>query len=93
MSYASVDPLGFLPFSNGKKGVCLARCTGELHPGPSGWIQVNSEALDILTFRRAEQREGITFPLRRPPPLPLLNKNASPKTGTDILPTYFSTQT
>ena len=31
-----------------KKGVCLARCTGELHPGPSGWIDVNPEVLELL---------------------------------------------
>ncbi len=46
-----------------KKGVCLARCTGELHPGPSGWIQVNAEALDFLTFRRAEQQKDIASQL------------------------------
>ncbi len=39
-----------------KKGVCLARCTGELHPGPSGWMHVSSEVLELLTSRRAEQR-------------------------------------
>ena len=33
-----------------KKGVCLARCTGELHPGPSGWLHENAEALDLLAF-------------------------------------------
>ncbi len=31
-----------------EKGVCLARCTGELHPGPSGWINVNPEVLELL---------------------------------------------
>ncbi len=42
--------LGFLSSSDDKKGVCLARCTGELHPGPSGWIYRNSEVLEVLTF-------------------------------------------
>ena len=49
-----------------KKGVCLASCRGELHPGPSGWIHLPSEALDFLTFQRAEQPEGIASPLWRP---------------------------
>ena len=39
-----------------EKGVCLARCTGELHPSPSGWIYLNSEVLELLVFWRAEQR-------------------------------------
>ena len=33
-----------------KKGVCLARCTGELHPGPSGWIRLDAEVLELLLF-------------------------------------------
>ncbi len=48
-----------------EKGVCLARCTGELHPGPSGWRYLNSEVLELLTFWRAEQRvlihSGVLF--------------------------------
>ncbi|MCX4269995.1 MAG: hypothetical protein OSJ62_15235, partial [Lachnospiraceae bacterium] len=32
------------------KGVCLARCTGELHPDPSGWMCVNAEVLELLLF-------------------------------------------
>ena len=51
-----------------KKGVCLARCTGELHPGPSGWMHIDPEALDFLLFRRAEQQKGIPSPLWRPLP-------------------------
>ncbi len=39
-----------------EKGVCLARSTGELHPGPSGWRDLNSEVLELLTFWRAEHR-------------------------------------
>ncbi len=31
-----------------KKGVCLARCTGELHPDPSGGIRLYSEVLGLL---------------------------------------------
>ena len=62
-----------------KKGVCLARYTGELHPGPSGWMHADSEALDVLTFRRAEQREGIDSPPRRPPPTILFSKNKIPR--------------
>ncbi len=33
-----------------EKGVCLARSTGELHPGPSGWIYLDSEVLELLLF-------------------------------------------
>ena len=33
-----------------EKGVCLARCTGEFHPGPSGGVYVNSEVLELLLF-------------------------------------------
>ena len=39
-----------------EKGVCLARCTGELHPDPSGWVYLNSEVLEFLIFQRVEQR-------------------------------------
>ncbi len=53
-----------------KKGTCLASCRGELRAGPSGWIHLDSEALDFLTFWRAEQREGIVSPFWRPPPQP-----------------------
>ncbi len=42
--------------------MCLARCTGELHPGPSGWTNLNSEVLDFLTFRRAEAAARNRFP-------------------------------
>ncbi len=52
-----------------KKGVCLARCTGELHPVPSGKIHQNSEVLELLTFQRAEQHCHIA--LWRPPQNPL----------------------
>ncbi|MCX4269483.1 MAG: hypothetical protein OSJ62_12610, partial [Lachnospiraceae bacterium] len=38
-------------------GVCLARCTGELHPGPSGWIHLYSEILEFLLF--GERNSGL----------------------------------
>ncbi len=41
-----------------KKGVCLARCTGELHPGPSGWIHLHSEVLELLL---SGERNGVSF--------------------------------
>ncbi len=31
-----------------KKGVCLARCTGELHPDPPSRIRLYSEVLELL---------------------------------------------
>ncbi len=33
-----------------KKGTCLASCRGELRAGSSGWLHINSEALDFLLF-------------------------------------------
>ncbi len=46
-----------------EKGVCLARCTGELHPGPSGWIYVNSEALDFLLSGERNSGKRDRFPI------------------------------
>ena len=33
-----------------EKGVCLARCTGELHPDPFGRMYLDSEVLELLLF-------------------------------------------
>ena len=43
-----------------EKGVCLARCTGELHPAPSGRVYVYSEVLELLLS--GERNSGSFMP-------------------------------
>ena len=57
----------FCPLLRAKKGACLARCTGELRAGPSGWMHINAEALDLLAFRKAEPQWGVASKIWRPP--------------------------
>ena len=65
----------------------LARCTGELHPDPSGRIHLPPEALDVLTFRRAEQR--VSDILWRPPRIPQFPLLKIPKKYSTILPESY----